>query len=441
VANERENPHSDSSSAEVKSPDALKRPVSPRQVLWWAASVLGVALLLNVGWNLWQKSGTASQQSAASPAAASTASTVEAEKKDEGESESHVEFSAEKLSRADIATAEVQMQAFSQRTEFPGRLTINQDATARIGSIVEGRITRVRVKVGDEVKAGQPVIYIHSHEVADARSQYARSRAAIITAEKSVAQARVELDRARRLLEAKAISQREQQQAEIALTTAQAELSVAKAEQHRTEEFLHHLGVSPEGEDDAQMVSPISGTVIKRDVTPGTVVTPSMDLVTIANLSSIWAIAEVPEKQAAGIRQGQFVTIRVAAFPDASFSARVVYLGETLNTETRTVSVRCLVQNSRRRLRPEMTATIGFSASGAQSVLAVPREALAEVNGEKVVFIGLEKGRFEKRSVEVGREQGEVVEITSGLKAGERVVTRGVFFIKSEFLKGTLSEE
>lgn len=441
MADERENSHSSGSSAEVESPDALQRSVSPGHILWWAASVLGVALLLNVGWNIWQKSGTDAGSSAASSSPAVSTAPASVEKSREAESESHVELSAEKLARADIATAEVQMKPFNQHTEFPGRLAINQDATARVGSFVEGRITRVMVKVGDDVKAGQPVIYIHSHEVADARSQYAKSRAVIITAEKSVAQARVELDRARRLLEAKAISQREQQQAEIALTTAQAELSVARAEQHRTEEFLHHLGVSPEGEDDAQMVSPISGTVIKRDVTPGTVVTPSMDLVTIANLSSIWAIAEVPEKQAAGIRQGQSVTIRVAAFPDASFSARVVSLGEMLNPETRTVPVRCLVQNSRRLLRPEMTAAIGFSASGAQSVLTVPREALAEVNGEKVVFIALEKGRFEKRSVEVGREQGEMAEITSGLKAGDRVVTRGVFFIKSEFLKGTLSEE
>lgn len=402
----------------------------------WLGVLLAVSLLINVI-VLYRMRGGEPQ---AVPAAA-----VEEKKDNAGtqnsEQSDRVELSAEAVKRAGIESREAAMIALDRVIEAPGRLAVNADASARVGSFVEGRVTRVTVVVGDAVKQDQPVVYIHSHEVAQARADYARAHAAIIRAEKSLEQARIELARADRLLEAKALSPRERMQAEAAVNAAQAELAQARAEEHRAEEFLHHLGASPTGEDDAVVRAPQSGTVLERLVTPGTAVTPATDLLRIADLSTLWAVAEVPETQASGVHTGQNVEMTVAAFPDVIFAGRVIHIGDILSATTRTIQVRCLVRNTGGRLRPEMFAQIRISAGVGRQALAVPRDAVAESAGERFVFIDLGGGAFAKRVVQTGIEQGDRVEILSGLQPGERIAVRGTFYLKSALLKSALSDE
>jgi cobalt-zinc-cadmium efflux system membrane fusion protein len=199
--------------------------------------------------------------------------------------------------------------------------------------------------------------------------------------------------------------------------------------------------VPHDSHDDIVIYAPISGVVLKRNVTLGTVVNEATDLMTVANLDTLWAIAEVPQQQAVSVRVGQPVEIKISTFGDQRFAGRVVHIGETLNPETRTAQARCLVNNQRGNLRPEMYATISIASERGQDVLAVPAEAVIEMQGERVVFVAFGDGLFEKKPVQTGREQNRMIEITNGLQAGQRIVTRGGFFIKSEFLKSTLSEE
>ncbi|MGE0126846.1 MAG: efflux RND transporter periplasmic adaptor subunit [Blastocatellales bacterium] len=350
-------------------------------------------------------------------------------------------LSAEAIKRGQIEIGAVTTHPFQQTLEVTGRLALNEDASARVGTIVTGRVTRVLATVGDFVKKGQALIYIHSHELLDARANAAKAKAAVTEKEKALAYAKAELERSERLLAAKAVSKREQAQAAANVTAATAELEQARAELSRASEWLEHLTVPHDSHDDIVIYAPITGVVLKRDVTLGTVVNEASDLMAIANLDTLWAVAEAPQQQAASARVGQTVEMKISTFGDQRFAGRVVHIGEMLTPETRTVQVRCLVNNPRGNLRPEMYATISIASEKGQDVLAVPTEAVSELQGERVVFVALGAGLFEKKAVQTGRERNGMIEIISGLQAGQNVVTRGGFFIKSEFLKSTLSEE
>jgi cobalt-zinc-cadmium efflux system membrane fusion protein len=329
-------------------------------------------------------------------------------------------LSPEAVKRGQIEIGAVSMHSFSQTLEVPGRLALNEDAAARVGTIVTGRVTRVLATVGDYA---------------------AKAQVAVTEKEKALAYARAELDRADRLLAAKALSRREQAHAAANVMAATAELEHARAELSRASEWLEHLSVPHDSHDDIVIYAPITGVVLKREVTLGTVINEASDLMTIANLDTLWAIAEAPQQQAASVRVGQQVEMKISTFGERLFAGRVVHIGETLNPETRTAQVRCLVNNPRGDLRPEMYATIDIASETVRQALAAPSEAVIEIQGERVVFVSPGPGLFEKRAVQTGRQQSGMIEITGGLKPDDRIVTRGCFFIKSEFLKSTLSEE
>jgi cobalt-zinc-cadmium efflux system membrane fusion protein len=395
-------------------------------------SVFSAGLLLGRSQLAGSEKGEAQNASESKPASKASEQNLAA---------NQVRLTPEAVKRGQIEIGAVSIHSFRQSLEATGRLAINEDAAARVGTIVTGRVTRVLATVGDYVKKGQALIYIHSHELLDARANAAKAQAAVTEKEKALAYAKAELDRADRLLAAKAVSRREHAQAAANVTATTAGLEQARAELARTSEWLEHLTVPHDSHDDIVISAPITGVVLKRNVTLGTVVNEASDLMAIANLETLWAIAEAPQQQAASVHVGQPIEMKVSTFGDRRFVGRVVHIGEALNPETRTVQVRCLINNPRGALRPEMYATINIASDKGQEVLAVPGEAVSELQGERVVFAALGDGLFEKKPVQTGRELNGMIEVNGGLRAGQRVVTRGGFFIKSEFLKSTLSEE
>ena len=364
-----------------------------------------------------------------------------AEEKKEETSTDRVKLSPEALKRAGIETIEVTSQSLGQILTATGHLAMNEDATVRVGTFVDGRVVHIFAKVGDTVRKGQTLVHIHSHELTDARANVAKAKASIIEKEKALAFAQAEADRAARLFEAKAIAKREVDQANAHIVAIKAEIELVKAELERASEFLEHLAVDQDAPDEVAIRSTLSGVVTKRLVTEGSVVSDANDLMEISNASTLWAIAEVPEANAGVVRLGQSVAIKVPSLGDATISGKVIHIGAALNPETRTMQVRCLIHNPRGNLRSEMYATIEIRGSATASTLVIPREAVQDINGEKVVFLALADNSFEKKVVALGREQGDKIEISSGLQAGQRIVTKGGFFIKTEFLKGTLEEE
>lgn len=344
---------------------------------------------------------------------------------------------------AGLKYAEAVEEQLAAPLEATGQVKINEDASVRVGSLFTGRILDAPVKVGDRVQKGQALARMHTHEVHEAQAEYAKARAELDQRKRQADYAKALLDRAERLHQAKALSQNELEKAKVEHSAAQQEVVRAEAELERAIGHREHLGLPDNLDYDAPVVirAPAAGVVIRREVTPGASVNPGDNLFFISDLSSVWVMAEVGEKNLAWLKAGAQVQIKVAAYADETFAGRIARVGELLNPATRTVEVRCLVDNRAGKLKPEMFATISLAVGEKRAAVMINQAALQEMDGQTVVFVARGNRRFEKRAVKTGSRQGELVEVIEGLSRGERMVTEGGFQLKSEFSKDKLAEE
>jgi membrane fusion protein, copper/silver efflux system len=178
------------------------------------------------------------------------------------------------------------------------------------------------------------------------------------------------------------------------------------------------------------IVAPRSGVVVNRGVTVGTSVDPSTTLLTIADLSRVWVLAEVPETNIPGIRVGTLAHLDFPASGRQQFAARVDFVYPTLTDRTRTLRVRFSAANPGGSFRPGLYGTAAFESTG-QVVITVPRDAVVDTGLQQHVFVAT-GDRFEPRAVTLGLQLADRVEIRSGLKEGERIVAAGVFLLDSE---------
>lgn len=344
-----------------------------------------------------------------------------------------------------------------------GRIGVNENLTSRVGAVADGRIVAVFANVGDNVKKGQLLAQLHSHEVHDARAEFAKARAELNRRKAELEFAGNARNRAVKLYDLKATSLEQVQRAETDLQGARLSITTAQAEINRIEEHLRHLGLTPEGAEEeytkasdkkpeegkgekdyeeAELVpilAPIDGTILKRFISPGTVVTPASDLLLISDLSTLWVNAEVPEKNLGSLRLGRTVKIMVQAYGDRAFSGRITLIGDSLNPDTRTVQVRCQTENRERLLKPEMYAMVSFELGETRQALLVPVEAIQDIGGTSTVFVREGDTRFRARTIRTGSQSGSKIEVLEGLKTGELVVTAGSFLLKSELLKRQMS--
>ncbi|MEJ2079157.1 MAG: efflux RND transporter periplasmic adaptor subunit [Acidobacteriota bacterium] len=370
-----------------------------------------------------------------------------------------LDLDPEAINLAGIEFVEAVKAGLPETLEVAGRIGVNENRTARVGALAAGRITNVLANVGDRVREGQTLAQIQSYEVDDTRSQYAKARAELDRANSQLEFSQKVRDRAARLYELKAGSLEELQRAEAELHRAQTEIVVIRAEMGRLEEKLEQLGLSIEGafEEYAKpggaqsehygslervpVVSPLTGTVLQRLVTPGTVVSSSDDAFIVSDLSTLWVQAEVSEAYLASLREGQQVQVKVEAYPSTLFPARLAHVGDVLNPATRTVQVRCEAPNPQRRLRSEMYATVLFDLGTGEETILLPRASVQNVDNRDLVFVRKGDSSFEVRSVKLGRSTETQVSILEGIHAGEQVVTAGSFLLKSELLKARMQEE
>ncbi|MDE3197344.1 MAG: efflux RND transporter periplasmic adaptor subunit [Acidobacteriota bacterium] len=329
-----------------------------------------------------------------------------------------------------------------------GQVLPNGDRTWNVGSFVSGRVAESGINLGDRVAAGQILMRMHSHEIHDTRAAFLQARELLRQRQARATYLEGVRDRARRLLAVQAISREQSEQAESEWRAAMADVESARAgvESERTHltEMLE-VPFTPQGDpedvDTVPVHAPAGGTVIERKATLGTVVTPGDTLLTISDLSSVWVVVNLNEADLGAVRVGQQVRVQVKAWPDQELTGRVVKLGESLDPQTRTLQVRVLVPNGAGMLKPEMFATVSVETTGARQALLVPREAIQDVNGQTCVFVQMDGEHFRVQPVTLGAPAGLNVEIAQGLSAGDRVVDRGSFVVKSELLKRSLSED
>jgi membrane fusion protein, heavy metal efflux system len=371
----------------------------------------------------------------------------------QNEANTVVRLDATARKQAGIVVEQVGVRSLPQVVRATGRISNDETRTWRVGALTDGRIVRIYAQVGERVQEGQVLARMHSHDIHESRAMYARALSDLDRARAFEAHARRVRDRQKTLYDLKAGSQEQSEAAEAELKNASNMVTNAEIEVDRTRSHLlqylriplsappHVEGKDEPDEDLIPIAAPATGTLLVRNVTPGTVVQPSSDLFVVSDLQRLWMLASANEEYLPRLREGLPVRVFVQAYPGSGFPGRIRRLGEALDATTRTVTVQVELANPGGRLKPEMYATAEIELGDSQPALFIPQEATQEMDGRTVVFVCGAGDVLEARAVETGRLVDGVLEVVSGLTPGESLVTRGSFIVKSQMLRASMAEE
>jgi membrane fusion protein, heavy metal efflux system len=335
-------------------------------------------------------------------------------------------FTLDDKMMANISTEEVRSQELPMLLTTTGKVQFNEDRIARVLAPASGQVLSLNVKVGDPVKKGQTLFYINSREAAAAITEELESHKDLQLAEKTQA---MTLD----LFQHQAASL-------MALRQAESDLAKARAHVARSEESLRVLGVDVDGSERSERLdsripvrSPLGGTVIERRVTEGQFVQPdSNPLLVVADLSTVWVLADIFEHDLHLVSLGQKAEVSTVAYPDKRFMARVSRISDSLDPTTHTAKVRFLADNPTGQLKPEMFAGVTLILSQATRVLTVPATAVFVEGERNYVFVLQSDHHLTRRPVEVVPDPSGRTRVVGGLQAGDRVVSDGALLLHLE---------
>ncbi len=297
---------------------------------------------------------------------------------------------------------------------LPGRLVWNEDRTVRVYPQLPGRIVRIQADIGSQVKAGQALAALSSPEFGQAQAELKKAQADAQLAQKAY-------QRSQELLAAGVIAQKEAEQVD-------ADFSRTRAEVERAASRVRLLGRSASSVDQTYTLSsPISGTVVERHLNVGQEFrfdqANSAPFV-VTDPTSLWIQIDVAEADLAGVSQGGDFQLSVNQLPGQSFPGKILHVADFVDPVTRTIKVRAAVANSERKLKGEMFATIAI-ARPPSAHLIVPAKAVFLVGSERFVFVEEAEGKYIRRKLETGSERNGMIEVRTGLSAGEEVVVEG----------------
>lgn len=337
------------------------------------------------------------------------------------------------LSPEAIRTAEVRVEVVgasdgsgTAALVVPGAVELDPRRVAVISSRLDGRLERLAVVAGDAVRAGDVVALLFSPSFLSAQDD-------LLLAERRAAQLASTADSAgARALAAASIRRL------VLMGASEADL----AQLRRTNEPMDALPLR----------APMTGTILQAHAMAGAAVAVGAPIFTVADLTELDVVAEIPEPSLPLVRLGQRAVIEVAAFPGTQFVGTVERLHDVLNPETRTARAVVHVKNPRRTLRPGMYASVRVSVAARTapaSGVVIPTSAVVTDGEVRIVFVEVAEGTFERREVRletmapVGsmRPAGDQVRVAEGLRVGERIVVRGAFTLKSELAKASMSED
>lgn len=359
------------------------------------------------------------------------------------------------LSPLQQATSGIETQAATVSKEpemlrVKGRIALADDYTWRVGVRTIGSVVAVYANLGDHVRKGQTLARYHADEVRDSRAQYRAALSEWDRAKAAVAQAQRLRGRAQRLLDLKAGSIQQVEQAQQDLVSAQTVEKKAQIEVERGRDLLEddlRVPADPppnrenETEDDVPIIAPGDGYIIEKNVTPGKTVELSSVTFVIGDLSKVWMLAAVRQEDLARLRPEQPAFVTLAGQNGLRIAGKVTNLGQEFDPNTRVMQVRIELANPNNRLRPEMLANAEFPVGGGKPVLLVPSDAVQQLNGQDVVFVRTAQDRFSVRPVRVGEAAEGKTPILEGIGAGDPIAVRGSFILKSQLLKATLESE
>ena len=315
-----------------------------------------------------------------------------------------------------------------------GVVQANAYRSTPVVSVVGGRLLRVAAEAGQEVQRGQAVAVVLSDELAMAQTRY-------LSAQAELEEHHQHHHRTLELVEIGAVSREEAEQSTAMLKKAEAEVAAQR-------QRLLVLGLTPQRVEalrgvaqvssEVSLPAPVGGTVISRASNPGEVVEAGKEIMRVADLSNVWVLAQVFERDLARVRVGSGASVTSEAYPGRVWRGRVTYVDPQLDPSTRTAQVRVEVLNPGRALKLGMYVNVGFGALGTAEATAptVPASSVQTVGGRTVVFLATpDAGTYVVRPVRLGPESGGRYPVLEGLQVGDRVVTDGSFMLRAEWLK------
>jgi cobalt-zinc-cadmium efflux system membrane fusion protein len=367
-----------------------------------------------------------------------------------------VNVSREALGNMSLHFVTAERRPLVRTVQVTGLVSFNAKRLAQVSSPSRGRVESIDVVVGQHVHGGQRLAVLDDFDLSDVSSQVASAQAAVADATSAAATAHVALTRGTELLGIGAMAQSELERrramdasAQATLHSRQAELekwlgmrqrlqptgSIVKSGESRT---LAQLGPR---ESLGAVVAPFDGVINAVGTAPGDIVDTSLQLFTVADLSTVWVQANVPERELSVIEEGDTVTVSVDAYPGRQFSGHVAYIADQVDPNTGTVAVRCDVPNPDGALRANMFATANIAAPLGRDAVLVPDAALQDVDGQTAVFIPSGTGHFTRQVVHTGVSSGGFTEILDGVTAGKQIVTDGSYWLKADFLQNAIPDE
>jgi len=347
-----------------------------------------------------------------------------------------VTLSKESQELIKLETLVLKEEQFSGTVKIPAVVVTDQNNEALVGPIVAGRVKKVFVNVGSYVGAGQTLMLIEGLEIGVLKADFLKSKTTLNFTSQ-------EYERQKALSEQNAGSQKN-------LISSRAEYEKALAEFNAMDKKIHSIGLKDDDilnskEDlhsagDLAIKSPIGGVIVERSVVVGQYVESSSVAFKIVNTKSLLVDGQISESDFCKIGDSKSVLFTTPSVPGEVFTCDITYKGQMIDEKTRTIKIRAKINNPRNKLLPQMFGDLSLALAGSRKSLFLPSSAIHKDNEQSFVFIQINDTTFKQVEIKTGIENNDKVEIISGLKINDRVVTAGVFELKSELQKESFGE-
>jgi cobalt-zinc-cadmium efflux system membrane fusion protein len=342
---------------------------------------------------------------------------------------------------ATLTIEPVKDKSFRAEYVTEGKVAVDEDRSTPVFSPYAGRVTKLFAKPGESLTQGQPLFTIEAADTVQAQNDFISAMTSQNKAKSAVDLADIQFKRAKDLYEGHAVPLKDYQQAEATQVQAQNDMRSSVTALEAARNKLRILGFTDEMikafqdkgviNPEITIYSPIAGTVVQRKIGPGQYVSAgaSDPVFVIGDLSTVWLIAFVRESDAASVSVGQDISVNVMALPGRPLTAKINYVATAIDPNTRRLLVRATIDNKDGVLKPEMFANVTIYSAGDRAAPAVPKQALIYEGDQVRIWIAREDKSVELRQIKIGLINGNLVEVTSNLKPGEQIVTRGSLFI------------
>jgi cobalt-zinc-cadmium efflux system membrane fusion protein len=364
-----------------------------------------------------------------------------------------VRISPESQKEIGISVASAALRNLEGTLFATGTVSEDPGLVAHIRPLARGLIEKSYVQLGDRVSAGDPLVEYDNIELGLAIGEYLTAQAELQRSLTDLEVKKTILERGKEMLGVGAIARTTYDLREAEYKDAEARTAGSRAAVEKIEEQIHRFGWTDR--DLANLAAkqstghtithsilkaPFSGIITAFHASIGEAVEPTTELLAITDMSSLWVLADVFEKDLSHVKTGKAVQVRVTSYPGRAFHGKITYVADTIEPKTRTAKVRCVVENNNGLLKLEMFAAIEIPVDRTNSVLAVPDSSIQQIEGKPVVFVQKSETEFLKREVQTGIASGGFTEIRSGLTAGELLVSKGSFVVKTEFLRNQIAQ-